>query len=187
MISMPEIPLFGLLTKEGRQRKQFARLRDDVHLEMALQLNARRRNNPEPTPEEAAVGVLREELEPQVRDAVFEFNRKGYKTISSGFEGDKGTEYTPEHQVIGGHFLLDDETKQKLAGMGIEVKTEPWWKWQMDERMGTVDPQAPPEARILTTLRFRPERPDLQEMEAKWKQIAGVLPDRGQPALLDGK
>jgi hypothetical protein len=174
---MSESPLFGLFIKEHGQRKQFARLREDVHLQNALQLMERRKSNPEPTPEEAAVGALREQLEPQVRDAVFEFNKKGYKTVSSGFNG-----VDPEQQVIEGSFLLDDETKQALSALGVKVKTEPWWKWEMKEHMGTADPHAPPEEKILTTVQFRAEHPDLQEMEAKWRQIAAILPDRKQSA-----
>jgi hypothetical protein len=112
---------------------------------------------------------------------VLGFNRKGYRTTSSGFSGgfSRG-QYDVKHQEIAGKFFIDDETKQKLEIMEVVVTTEPSWTWEMDQKLGKVDPNSPPEERVLTTVRFRPEHPDLQAIENKWKEIAALLPNKGQ-------
>jgi len=53
--------------------------------------------------------IFVEELEPQVRDAVLVFNRKGYSTLQSGFWGEHG-----ELQCIEGEFAIDEETRNRL-------------------------------------------------------------------------
>lgn len=161
--------------KEAENSQQFTQLRKEVHWKMADAIMERRKNKPELTPEEAELGIYEEELEPQVREAVFELNRKGYKTDSSGFNGTD-----TQHQYIEGNFLIDDETKQRLAMMGVEVKTEPSWKWKLDERMGEADPDAPEEAKVLTTIKFRSELPDLHYMEKRWQEIAAIFPKRAK-------
>jgi hypothetical protein len=180
---MSENPVFRLFRdKEREQHKQFASLREEVHLQVGIQLLERKRNNPQLTPEEAALGIYLEQLEPQVRDAVIEFNRKGYRTGYSGFSGGKsGGKYDVEYQEISGGFFIDDKTRQKLATMEVEVTTEPLWTWEMDKKLGKADPNTPPEGRITTRVRFQAKHPDLREIENKWKEIAGLLPDKRQP------
>jgi hypothetical protein len=176
---MSENPIFRLF--KSKEYVKFARLREKVQWEMTLQLHDRRQNNPQYTPEEESIGVYLEQLEPQVREAVLEFNRKGYRTISSGFSGgfSRG-EYNPEHQEIAGHSFVDDETKQKLAAMDVEVTPEPSWTWEMDKKLGKADQNTPPEGRLITTVRFQAKQADLQEIENKWKKIASLLPDKKQ-------
>lgn len=156
------------------ERRQLSRLRRQFYLDLSSHvLPGRKRGNPARTPEEHQLGVYLEELEPQVREAVREFNRKGYTTVSSGFYGD-------DYQAIEGHFFLDDQTKDQLTTMGVSVKTEPWWKWRVSERAGSADPATPTEERFITRVEFPFRKPDLQAMEAKWRAVAGVLPDRSQ-------
>ena len=59
-------------------------------------LENREKNNPNPDKEELEAGVYREELESQVRDAVFTLTQKGYKTFESGF-------YEGRSQYMGMH------------------------------------------------------------------------------------
>jgi hypothetical protein len=176
---MSENPILRLF--RSKEHVQFARLREKMQWEMTLQLQERIQNNPQRTPEEESLGVYLEQLEPQVRDAVLEFNRKGYRTISSGFSGGFSyRKYNVEHQEIAGKFFIDDETKQKLAITGVAVTKEPSWTWEMDKKLGKADPNTLPEERILTTVRFRAEHPDMQAIENKWKEIAALLPDKRQ-------
>jgi hypothetical protein len=163
--------------KDRSQHGQFARLREKVQWEMALQLRERTQKNPQYTPEEESLGVYLEQLEPQVREAVLEFNRKGYSTGYSGFSGGKRSgRYDVQFQEIAGGFFIDDETKQKLVQKGVAVTTEPSWTYEMDKKLGLADPHAPSERRFTTTVRFKAEQPDLQTIENKWKEIAALLP-----------
>jgi hypothetical protein len=148
---MSENPIFLLFrNKEHERHKQFARLREKVQWKMALKLHERMQNNPQYTPEEKSLGVYLEQLEPQVREAVLEFNRKGYRTTSSGFSGAfSHGQYDVEHQEISGKFFIDDETKQKLAAMGVVVTTESSWTWEMDRKLGVADQNTPREASLL--------------------------------------
>jgi hypothetical protein len=62
--------------------------------------------------------------------------------------------------------------------MGVEVTTEPSWVYEMEKELGKADPNAPPEKRFTTAIRFKAESPDLQEMESKWKMISNLLPNK---------
>ena len=123
------------------------------------------------------MGIFVEHLEPQVRYAVLELNRKGYKTISSGFGGAGDL----ARQYIDGHFFLTEEIKQQLNTLGVAVEEKPFWKWEIDVEAGLADPNTPPEERQVTTLWFTPERPDLRAIEERWHQIADALPERTRP------
>jgi hypothetical protein len=98
------------LVKERVRFQRLAALRREVHKRVQADLTERVRNYPVFTETEDRLGVFVELLEPQVRDAVLEFNRKGYTTYSSGFFGKHH-----EVQAIAGAFALDDEIKKKLA------------------------------------------------------------------------
>jgi len=146
------------------------------------EVEKRKTTNPQRTTEEERIlgtyGTYFEEIEPQVRAAVLEFYRKGYPTMQSGFYGDK-----PEFQMMQGHFKLDPETKQKLKALGVEVAEEESWVYKAAEAAGTDISIIPPEAKQMTTIRFRSQAADLQVIEAKWIEIAELLPDRGAPAV----
>jgi hypothetical protein len=96
----------GRTNQQEQLRQKFKQLRRQVHESMRAEEDVRLRENPKPTEEELYMGAFVEWLEPQVRAAVVEMNRKGYATQSSGFHG---TEC--EIQAIDGIFTIDEETK----------------------------------------------------------------------------
>jgi hypothetical protein len=65
----------------------FEKLRKKVHAENDKEFEKRILEDPEPTEEEELAGVYCNEIEPQVRDAVFLMRKKGYNTYESGFYG----------------------------------------------------------------------------------------------------
>lgn len=119
-------------------------------------LEKRLRKRPYPSLAELHLGVFFEQLEPQVRDAVFAFNKKGYMTCSSGFKG--------VYQTIEGHFILDSATKVKLCGMGVNV-------YEMPKEICTED---------YTLIEFKPECGDDEGVIRMWKAIADILPNKGK-------
>jgi hypothetical protein len=76
-------------SQQAQVRRQFARLRLRVHRSMKLEEETRMRERPRPTEDELYMAAFEEWLEPQVRFAIVEMNRKGYATQSSGFHGTK--------------------------------------------------------------------------------------------------
>ncbi|MEY4723655.1 MAG: hypothetical protein RLZZ324_1168 [Candidatus Parcubacteria bacterium] len=133
---------------------QLARKRSHRASDAALRL--RLRTNPVLTKEEVRLGSFVESIEPQVRDAVRAFNRKGYVTWSSGFYG--------RTQAIDGPFTLPAEVARALRRIGCHVTR------RMHFRMR------------YTIVWFIPDRPDLRHMRARWRRIADLLPDLGRPA-----
>ncbi len=116
--------------------------------------------NPTKDLEEISAGVIREQIEPQCRDAVFAIRRKGYQTYNSGFG-------VGDLQVLDGMFgNIEPQVVESLTSNGYLVyETEP----------GNVG------------IAFQPERPDLDEMNTRWNQLAALLPDRGAPAEFDAQ
>lgn len=150
---------------EAERLERFQRLREEVHQEMEREVEGRIKENPVPTEEEIRVGGFREVLEPQVRDALFEFNRKGYSTESSGFGGEHG-----EIQAIDGYFRVDEQTKAEIERLGAKV-------------LKGKDIGMPGFGEDYTFIQFRPDQPDLDEIKNVWDRIADALPDKGQLAL----
>src|SRR5205085_11495721 len=117
----------------------FQDLRSEVHRKMEKNIQARLdAGNCRPTDFELKLDAFKEEIEPQVRNAVKIMNKKSYETASSGFAG----EYE-ERQQIDGSFSVDDTTKERLELMGVSVMPYP-------------DPYMYGEMII-----FYPEKPDL--------------------------
>mgnify|MGYP001585050480 FL=1 len=144
---------------------QFSELRKRVHKESHENLEKRLKENPTPSEQELMVGAFREEIESQVREALFAINQKGYATESSGFGGTYG-----EIQAIDGYFLIDAETRKKLSDIAVSVVTDSekgWWR------------------KNYTTISFKPKAPTLENIAAVWKQIADVLPSKEniQPSI----
>lgn len=152
-------------------KDDFASLRLEAHKQMDREVLARLRENPIPSEEEILVGAFREMIEPQVRDALFEFNRKGYSTESSGFYGAVG-----EMQCIDGYFEIDDATKVRIEELGGQV-------------LKGKDVGLSGQHEQYTYIRFYPKHARRDEIKAKWDSIARVLPDRGmhaQPSISGG-
>ena len=163
--------------EENALEESLTKLKWQVHAEQRADVLNRIRTHQKLTEEEERLGVRMEDLEPQVRDAVLVFNKKGYSTYSSGFWGRNS-----EYQTIEGDYKLDQDTQKKLEEMGIEVTVKPSWKYNIDLRSGESDSNMPEDARFTTNIRFKPKRANLEEMKSTWDQIANLIPDRGKPA-----
>jgi hypothetical protein len=179
----------GLFTKESAQETEvgiFDRLRSDTHAGMRSEYATRMALDPTPTPQERAFGMYAENLEPQVRNAIFSMRAKGYQTRGSGFfhgdvswrilgiEGEdvpRGTYAAttdPVHkraQVMDVRcdpgFRFDNTTTEQVHGLGAEIIYHP----QGDAwRIG-----------------FVPQNPDITQITATWDAIALALPDTGAP------
>jgi hypothetical protein len=147
--------------QQAQVRRQFAHLRLHVHRTMKLE-EARMRERPRPTEEELHMAAFEEWLEPQVRFAIVEMNRKGYATQSSGFHGTKC-----ELQMVDGLFSVDEKTKAKLAEMGVEVLRG------LDIGL--------PKNKLITIIRFRAIAPSINRMADQWDAVAAVLPKKSFP------
>src|ERR1700694_5122386 len=126
----------GRTNQQEQLRQKFKQLRKQVHESMRAEEEVRLRDNPKPTEEELYMAAFVEWLEPQVRAAVVEMNKKGYATESSGFHGTHC-----EIQAIDGYFTIDENTKGVLKQMGVDV-------WRGAD-IGV------PKNKMVTMLRFR--------------------------------
>ena len=117
-----------------------------------LELMDRLKVNPYPSPEEIAMGAFAEEIDPQVRSAVFTMRDKGYNAIRAGF-----TTNTSAEQSVSFATALPFSLQARIRGLGFEV---------------TADSiQFQPE-----------EPTDLVGMQQAWDLLANELPDLGEPA-----
>jgi len=157
---------------------ELARLRKAVHNQQEKELAERKRTNPQKSHEEAMLGVYVEELEPQVRGAVLELNRKGYPTYSSGFGGEQS-----ELQVIEGDYALDETTQNELQKMDVEIVIAPSWKYKIEKNKGVFRKDLPEDAKFTTTVQFLPASSDLGSITDQWDTIARKFPDRGHYAI----
>lgn len=137
----------------------FERLRKKAHIQSDKEVRARLRANPFLTKEEIALGTFVEEIEPQVRQAVRTFNRKGYMTWSSGFYGEAS-----DRQGIDGTYRLANREKRILRKMGCTVRETLHFGMH------------------YTMVMFQPETADLNDIRRHWNKIARVLPDLGKRA-----
>lgn len=81
-----------------------------------------KRNPRTATPEEYEMGVYSDFLEPQVREAVFTLNRKGYKTFQSGY-----SPKDPRNQFIdvyNSEVEIPEDLKEVLRLYGIETEVK---------------------------------------------------------------
>lgn len=142
---------------ELQKQKLFDNLEYKNRILVAKQVSKRIKKNPHPKKIELALGVFIEELEPQVRKAVLELNRKGYSTDLSGFMEDTSL------QMIEGDFRLPENIIEKLNSMDVKVESNPSG---------------------YTRLQFAPEDADLGKIKKKWNKIASLLPAKKKPAEL---
>jgi len=107
------------------------------------------------------LGAFREEIEPQVRDAVYILLKKGYELTCSGFGGaDRSDE-----QYLVGYFSVDETTKEELKKRNVQVRTE--------NRINTY-PDTP-----ITEISFQCENDDINSIMNKWNEVANLLPSLG--------
>lgn len=134
----------------------YQKLRQQVHKDRKAALARRKAEIPEKTETEQALGCYLEEIEPQVRQAILNLNRKGFKTQGSGF--------APENtQKI---YCQDDEFKKlnfpesfldELKQRGVVLKIDP---------------------RSITMLLDR--KLSLAEIEAIWLEIEKWVKPKGK-------
>lgn len=118
------------------------------------------------TEEEYEIGAYSDLIEPQVRDAVFLVNEKGYKTFQSGFrEKDPTNQYI---DVYNANVEIPENLKEILTSYGVEVQVE-----NLDDR---------------TTVTLSPKDPSKTIRQETWKKIwdefSEGLPD-ADPKLVD--
>lgn len=134
----------------------FVKLRRDTLADASDRFRARVMSAPEPTEEEWKLGVYREEIEPQVRDAVIMLRNKGYNTFESGF-------YGPDMQRIGFAESLgaeiSPEALRQLESLGLRTEvTEDGINLHYSRPLG------------------------LDELKNAWDIVARDLPDLGHEA-----
>jgi hypothetical protein len=161
---MPNGRLDMVGTKYVRERDPFADMelflspdavsatRELTFIDQFHALGNRIANNPMPTDEEWNMGAYKEEIEPQVRDAVMVLRQKGYNTGSSGFWGHDHVD-----QVMDIATPIDDNSKARLAEHDIKV-TETGIRFT---------PENPS---------------NLESVKKTWDLIADILPDLGKHA-----
>jgi hypothetical protein len=137
-----------------KHTRLFEILMYEVHERVSVEVVKRLRVNPKPTPTELNLGAFVEMIEPQVRDAILEFNRKGYSTDVSGFMG------RSDMQWIEGDFSVDEILRQRLESEGVSVVTN---------HSG------------YTSIQFQPKEANFDKIHQKWMRISGLLPDRKAP------
>lgn len=145
----------GLAEEQVEHARHYARLRDEAHKASRRDADERARNNPTPTEDETRLGCYAENLEPQVRDAVFALQKKGYATIASGFDGIGESQHAhfaePQDPSILPASLVDS-----LAGRGIRLRLNP----RGDKLVFDTDANL-----------------SLDELRTVWKEITDALPD----------
>jgi len=115
--------------------------------------------------DEVNAGIYREELEPQVSDAVFSLRKKGYSTFQSGLynldEGSQFIDFNKEDAEFIKKTLDNSSIKKLLQGEGVSIKTE-----ESDDRLSLVlNPDNP--------------RQDLVFWKKIWDTFVEAMPNRG--------
>lgn len=140
---------------EEEHMAAFQMLRKEMHKQEKEDLEKRERENPHPTEEELRMGTFIEGIEPQVRDAILTFVRKGYSPYGSGFSVEN-----PSLQTIYGPLELTDDETKAIENAGAIISNE----------------FGPDEIEI----RLKTNSPTQKSIENQWNQIADALPDRGR-------
>lgn len=144
----------AIITKDSPRQKLFKRLQNHILRKVEKDTIKRHKNNPRPNKIEQCLGVFIEMLEPQVRNAVLELNRKGYSTDTSGFMNNN-----PCDQKIEGDFRLNEDVVQKLNSIGVGVETNPSG---------------------YTIIQFSPKEADINKIKKQWDKIVSMIPNKNQ-------
>lgn len=138
--------------------------REKADAQSDKEFEARLKENPDPTDDDKRLGVFKEMIEPQIRDAVVSLVKKGYITIDSGYHG---REYQTGKQYIGFEKEMIDSSLLPLVDSVIDKKVVVA-SMEFDQR----------DFLELTPLRFL----TLEEWKKIWDDVAKVFPDKGAPA-----
>lgn len=136
----------------------YAKLRKNTIEQKEKEIKIREEGNPIPTEEEINLGCYIEQIEPQVRDAVLNLQRKGYTSYESGFAEFKKQNIGFEKKYFKNFQLLPDLANQ-LELQGVIIKIDP------EYLSFTCN-------RVLT----------LEELKQIWNKIESAVPDLHQPA-----
>lgn len=134
-----------------QRQRLFERLEYNVLTLMQKKVQERKQKNPKPTKIEIQMGAFVEEIEPQVVDAVIEFNKKGYATDRSGFAN------KIDQQMIEGDFKLTPQDEEKLKKLGVMVESNPTG---------------------YTKIVFSPKNADVKSIKGEWKKISAAIQSR---------
>ena len=131
-----------------------------AHVQSNKDLEERIKTNPIPTEDEAALGLFKERLEPQVREVLLDLHRKGYHTMSSGFDYQ---EPTKQNICFYDEVRLSEEVKNSIESLGAEVTTKPFHGkdgsyWEIE---------------------FSAEQPNLESIKLMWNKIGQLMPPTG--------
>jgi len=123
-IAMQEIADYHALTVEQMElAEHYAKLRRGAIDEMRKQLAQRKYDNPEFDENEKLIEVHKEQIEPQVRDAVFNLVKKGYQTFGSGFWGADSQSIYCKNKYFR-DFSFSNEFIEKMAEKGVDLGVE---------------------------------------------------------------
>ncbi|MBI4991506.1 hypothetical protein HZB96_05455 [Candidatus Gottesmanbacteria bacterium] len=134
-----------------QKQRLFEKLRYSIQKKTEIDLKRRKSRKPHPDKKELILGLFAEELEPQVRQAIFILNKKGYSTDASGFMNN------PCDQMIEGDFQLKEKTIKELQTIRVQVETNPSG---------------------YTRLQFTAQEANISKIKKKWNKIASLLPDK---------
>lgn len=138
-----------------QKKRLFERLEFKIKTAVDQEVKKRKKINPHPNNIESRLGIFIEELQPQVRQAVLEINRKGYSTDLSGCINDACD------QMIEGDFTLTENIISKLSLLGVKVESNPSG---------------------YTRLLFSPVEADIGKIKKQWSKIVSLLPSRNKIA-----
>lgn len=138
--------------------RYYARLRREILVATGMAKRERIAKNPEPTFLELDLGVFKESLEPQVREAVLALNRKGYATVTSGFWACGQAIAFQDFDILK-DFVFPEAVRIGLALNGIIVKVRSHRiSFECETELG------------------------IEELMGAWLKIAEQLSCRGEPA-----
>lgn len=156
---MEELSEFHNLSKEKMDlMRYYARLRRKTLDEMHKAQDKRKRENPVASEEELSLGGYVENIEPQVRDALLRLRKKGYKTVTCGFD-DFGSQSIRLESNQLENFVFPQEVASKLSQMQVEIE---------------IKPNA-----IIFNHKSKIGIDDVKEV---WDEIEKVIPDLDKPA-----
>lgn len=138
---------------DSQKLRLFDKLKYKIQRKVEADLRKRIKINPHPTEAEFILGLFTEELEPQVRQAVLNMNKKGYSTDASGFMDNSCD------QMVEGDFHLEKETVDSLEKIGVTVETNPSG---------------------YTRIQFSCIASDLSQIKKKWNKIVSLLPAKNK-------
>lgn len=138
-----------------QKERLFEKLKFSIQQGVYFETKKRQKESPRPNKIEIILGFFIEEIEPQVRQAVINMNKKGYSTDRSGFSDN------PCEQMVEGDFRVGEETVKMLEDVGVQLETNPSG---------------------YTRLKFSPLEADIPKIKKQWDKIASLLPNKDQTA-----